>query len=354
MVQRTLLISAIKSGYRQWLFIKLINRYFCTPSNISIVNRIYSLALLSVLVACSTKEKNSSLPQDLETVVKNEDFRATIKTGDFVKLSAGYTYYEFENRESDTLLVMVHGFSVPSYIWDSTYHAAIKRGYGALRYDTYGRGYSDNPDAVYDAALCSSQLAELLDALKIQKKINLLGLSYGGRTLSAFAFQYPDRIQNLIYVDPSGFETISSEGPYPVMISDEQINEFKKSEGYANMAKGQLGDFYDSIPFRGWDKKYEKMMRFKGFAKALLSTRSNSPSLENEQLKISESGIPVFAIWGAHDTVVKLDEVRGNLLSRIPKVELFELPGAGHLPHMEQTTMFNSILFDQIICCPHQ
>lgn len=307
---------------------------------------------MGVLISCASK-MSSYNKADLETVEKNADFRTSVKTGDFVKLSAGYTYYEFENRDADTLLVMVHGFSVPAYIWDSTYYAALSRGYGALRYDAYGRGYSDNPDVVYDAALYASQLHDLLDALQIERKINLLGLSYGGRTITAFAYQYPERIKNLIYVDPSGFETITEGGDYPAMVSDEEIEAFKQSKGYATMASGQLGDFYDSVPFKGWDKKYEEMMRFKGFARALISTRKNSPSLEMEQRKIAESGIPVFAIWGEHDTVVKLDEVRDNLMSRIPKVELFVLPKAGHLPHMEQTTMFNSIVFDQIICCEH-
>ncbi len=310
------------------------------------------IVLISLCVSCTTKNTSNDFV-DLETVVKDDEFRSAIKRGSFAKLSAGYTYYEFENQDADTLIVMVHGFSVPSYIWDSTYYAALDRGYGALRYDTYGRGFSDNPDVVYDVALYSSQLRELLNELKVDKKINLMGLSYGGRIISAFAFQYPHRIKNLIYVDPAGFETIEGEVNYPVMIFEEEVEAFKKSEAYRAMASGQMGDFYDAASFTGWDKKYESMMKYKGFVRALLSTRKNSPSMENEHRKISESGIPVFAIWGEHDTVVKLNEVRDNLMNRIPAVELFVLPKAGHLPHMEQPQMFNSILFDQIICCEH-
>ena len=119
------------------------------------------------------------------------------------------------------------------------------------------------------------------------------------------------------------------------------------------MAKGQLQDFYDSIPFAGWDNRYEEVLKFKGFARALISTRKNSPSMEQEHKRIASIGLPVFAIWGEHDTVVELEKVKGNLYDRIPKVELFVLPKAGHLPHMEQTQMFNSILFDQIMCCEH-
>lgn len=310
-----------------------------------------SLLLVQVaLVLSCSNQKNDSFT-DPETVTKDAAFRTTVNTGNFVKLSAGYTYYEFGNTNADTLLVMVHGFSVPSYIWDSTYYAALKRGYGALRYDVYGRGYSDNPDVVYDVALYTSQLKELLDALKITKKINLIGLSYGGRTISAFAFQYPERIQNLIYVDPAGFETIAPNNEFPDMVADDEIIAFKKSENYSSMAQGQLGDFYDPTPFVGWDKKYESMMKYKGFVRALISTRKNSPSMENEHKQIAFSGMPVFCFWGEHDTVVKLDDVRANLNERIPKAKLFVIPEAGHLPNMEQPNLFNSILFDQIVCC---
>jgi pimeloyl-ACP methyl ester carboxylesterase len=313
---------------------------------------IFLLAVqLGLFFGCSTKEKSDTFI-DYETIAKDEDFRAAIKTGNFVQLSAGFTYYEFENGDKDTLLVMVHGFSVPSYIWDSTYYAAVKRGYGVLRYDTYGRGYSDNPDIVYDVALYTQQLRELLDALHVDKKINLLGLSDGGRTISAFAFQYPERIKNLIYVDPAGFETISDSVHTPAMVSEEEITSFKRDR-YPTMASGQMSDFYDATPFKGWDSKYEEIMRYKGFVRALISTNKNRTSLETEHRRIAESGIPVFAIWGEHDTVVKLEDVRANLMDRVPTVELFVLPNSGHLPHMEQTTMFNSILFNQIICCEH-
>lgn len=312
---------------------------------------LFAASVLFLVTSCSQPKQSALI--DYETVVKDDAFRSSIRQGNFIKLSAGYTYYTFDNVDADTLLVMVHGFSVPSYIWDSTYNAAVGRGYGALRYDVYGRGYSDNPDVAYDAALYAGQLRELLDSLRINKKINLLGLSYGGRIISAFAYQYPERIQNLIYVDPAGFETVDLNSEYPAMVSEEDVNAFKATDGYKYMAKGQLSDFYDSVPFLGWDKKYEEMMKFKGFARALLSTRRNSPSMENEHKAIAASGIPVFCFWGEHDTVVKLDEVKTNLYERIPNVELFVLPDAGHLPHMEQTTMFNSILFDQIICCEH-
>lgn len=304
------------------------------------------LVILLILLGCS-KEFT-----DPETILKDDAFRASVKTGAFAKLGDGYTYYEFANPTSDTLVVMVHGFSVPSYIWDSTFNAAVKRGYAALRYDTYGRGYSDSPDVVYDVALYAQQLKDLLDFLQISKPVNLLGLSDGGRTISAFAFQYPQRVRYLIYVDPAGFDTPAPrDSTASPMVTEEEVIAMKQSDRYKNMAAGQLSDFYDSTQFRGWDKKYAEIMKYKGFVRALLSTNKNRTSLEIEHRRIASSGIPVIAIWGEHDMVVKLEEVKPTMMDRIPNLELFVLPKAGHLPHMEQTAMFNSILFDQVICC---
>src|SRR5882672_3534508 len=233
----------------------------------------YFLALFFCLSGCSTKSLESADP---ETINKDDVFRAGITTGKFAKLTAGYTYYELANAQADTILVMVHGFSVPSYIWDSTYYAAEKRGFRAVRYDTYGRGFSDNPDAVYDVALFSQQLKELLDTLHIDRPVNLMGLSDGGRTISAFAFQYPGRVRNLIYVDAAGFNTLPpSDSSASLMVTAEEIQGFKQSERYQTMAAGQLSDFYDSTRFRGWDKKYKEVMKYKGFVRALISTTKN-------------------------------------------------------------------------------
>jgi pimeloyl-ACP methyl ester carboxylesterase len=304
------------------------------------------IVLLGMVASCS--QKKTADFTDLETINKDDAFRSSIKTGNFIKLSKGYTYYEYENKDSDTLLVMVHGFSVPSYIWDSTYYAAIKRGYGVLRFDTYGRGYSDNPDLVYDVALSSHQLKELLDSLHVGTPVNLLGLSAGGRTITAFAARYPERIKNLIYVDAVGFDSTTNNPPKPALVSEEEISTYKRNR-YPTMAKGQMSDFYDPVPFKGWDTKYEEMMQFKGFVRALISTSKNSASLENEHRKIAAAGIPVFAIWGEQDQVVRLEKARLNMLDRIPKIKLFVIGKAGHLPHMEQTTLFNSVVFDKII-----
>lgn len=329
-------------------FLKMPLKYFILKLEIFFVKRIFfGLFIAFLLSQCSSENQESFI--DLETLQKDDAFRASIKSGKFAKLSEGYTYYEYNKGNADTLLVLVHGFSVPSFIWDSTYYAAIERGHSVLRYDNYGRGNSDNPDVVYDAALFANQLKELLDVLKIETSFYLVGLSDGGRTISAFASQYPNKIKSLVYVDAVGFEPLLDTAAFPAQVSEEEIMAFKKNR-YPTMAKGQMTDFYDSIPFKGWDKRYETLMKSKGFVRALISTNKNRRNLENEHRRIAQSGTPVFAIWGEHDTVVELSKAREGMFKRIPEIKLFVIAKAGHLPHMEQTKEFNAILFDKIVC----
>ncbi|GIS56607.1 MAG: hypothetical protein CM1200mP1_05450 [Candidatus Neomarinimicrobiota bacterium] len=132
----------------------------------------------------------------------------------FSLLTHGYTYYEFDNLNNEEIIVLVHGFSVPSYIWDETYYESIKRGYGVLRMDLFGRGYSDNPDVIYNDNLYANQVLELLDELNIDKKINLVGLSNGGKIVSKIAENNSDRIKRLIYVAPAGFQNFQIKTRY--------------------------------------------------------------------------------------------------------------------------------------------
>ena len=55
-------------------------------------------------------------------------------------------------------VVLIHGFSVPYFIWDPTFRALAEGGMNPVRYDLYGRGYSDRPKAKYNVGLFVEQL----------------------------------------------------------------------------------------------------------------------------------------------------------------------------------------------------
>jgi len=282
-----------------------------------------------------------------EYIEKNEAFRKSINSGYFSLLSKGYTYYEYNNLSHDEIIILIHGFSVPSYIWDETYYESVKRGYSVLRMDLFGRGYSDNPDVLYNDELYANQVLELLDELKIDKKINLVGLSNGGRVISKIAENNSDRIKRLIYVAPAGFHNTKLK-PDTSEVTEIEIDSFIINR-YKTIAKGQLDDFKEPSKFQGWDTKYEELLKYKGFARALISTTKNNYSLDMINQKIGASDLSQYAIWGDHDKVLPLNKVQDKINRIMPNLNLFIIKNSGHLPNKEQFDDFNNIFFNTIL-----
>ena len=213
--------------------------------------------------------------------------------------------------------------------------------------DLFGRGYSDNPDVIYNDELYANQVLELLDELKIDKKINLVGLSNGGRVVSKIAENNSDRIKRLIYVAPAGFHNPKLK-PDTTEITEDEIASFI-SDRYKTIAKGQLEDFKEPSKFKGWDTKYESLLKYKGFARALISTRKNNYSLDKINKKIGRSNLPQYAIWGDYDKVLPLNNVREKIEKIMPNLNLFIIKDSGHLPHKEKFDDFNNIFFNIIL-----
>ena len=302
------------------------------------------MTLITFFIFCGCINKSNNY----EYIIKNKSFRNNIKTGNFIKLTNGYTFYESKNIYNKDLLVFVHGFSVPSYIWDLTYNEAINRGYGAIKLDLFGRGYSDNPDVIYNDRLFADQVVELLDSLKINKKVLLVGLSNGGRVISNIASRYSNKIKKLIYVSPSGFHD-NNDNPDTSVITEKDINDFIINK-FPTLAKGQLSDFKYPKNFAGyWDVKYEKLLKFKGFARAIISTSKNNYLLDEMNAEIGTSDLPLFAIWGDSDSVLPFKQIENKIFKIMPELNLFIIKDSGHLPHMEQTNNFNNIFFNKIL-----
>ena len=131
-----------------------------------------------------------ALPLALETEREDLDDEArSLATGSFVELTDGQVHYELAGSGDGPVVVLVHGFSVPSFIWDPTFEELLSQGFRVLRYDLFGRGFSDRPDVDYDGTLFVEQLHELLAELGIEEPVDLVGLSMGGRYVSRRALR---------------------------------------------------------------------------------------------------------------------------------------------------------------------
>jgi pimeloyl-ACP methyl ester carboxylesterase len=262
--------------------------------------------------------------------------------GKFVRLSDGITHYQIDGPDTGRVVLLAHGFSVPYYIWDSTAAYLSNAGYRVIRYDTYGRGWSDRPDLAYNDKLYERQVSELLDSLHVTGKVDFAGVSFGGYVTGVYTGRHPDRVRSLILVDP-----VAGDSPARISPIDNPIygSYVFQTMGVPGMAAGQASDFIDPSRFPDWADRYRVQMRYKGFGRALRSTQLERRGLNTDTLyaRVAAGGFPVLLIWGEKDETVPFER-HTRVQKAIPKVQFEPISNAGHLPILEQAARTDSII----------
>jgi pimeloyl-ACP methyl ester carboxylesterase len=262
--------------------------------------------------------------------------------GQFSKLSDGYTHYELGGPADGRVVVLAAGFSVPYYIWDPTFAALTAGGFRVLRYDYYGRGYSDRPTIPFDDEMYVRQLADLLNAVQIKNQVDLVGISFGASTITSFADKYPERVRSLIYFDPS------IRMPYQLSLVEDMPPVWNYLTALLDeryWADGQFGDFLHPERFPDWADRYRDQMQYKGFRRARFSeiATNNNVDQSDQLLRVGQHPRPVLVIWGKQDNTVPFEESEW-LLKSLPKGRLVAIDESGHLPQWEQPELVHEEL----------
>jgi len=266
--------------------------------------------------------------------------------GSFIELGDGITHYELGGDPEGIPVVLVHGFSVPCFIYDTTFDFLKASGFHALRYDLFGRGFSDRPAVNYNIDLFTRQLVELLDALGI-RRVHLVGLSMGGPITATFVAQHPQRVMKYILIDPSGAR--------PVKLS--RLLKGIKLPLYGELALALFGrmamvrniasDLFDPHLVDEFQIRYAVQMKYKGFKRAILSTLRHGmlDSFFDTYERIGKLKKPVLLLWGKNDKTVPFDQST-LLLKAFPHAEFHAVDDCGHIPHFEKPEIVNPILLE--------
>jgi pimeloyl-ACP methyl ester carboxylesterase len=261
--------------------------------------------------------------------------------GKFVRLSDGFTHYDISGPDSGRTIVLVHGFSVPYYIWDSTAKALAAAGDRVIRYDEYGRGFSDRPTLQYNADLYDRQLHELLDSLHVARA-DIAGVSMGGWVTATFVSRHPNRVRTLVLVDPVTGTANRLGGLFGVPLIGDYI---WQTLAVPRMPEGQFGDLLRPEKFPDWADRYRVQMQYRGFGHALLSTRRSiaGMSMDSVYHAVGRTGVPTLILWGVADRTVPF-ETNMSVRHAIPEAEFHAIEGAAHLPILEQAPRTDSLM----------
>jgi pimeloyl-ACP methyl ester carboxylesterase len=300
-----------------------------------------------------------------ETKELNEDTRRSAG-GAFISLPNGITHYEMGG--SSPLLpgvpgdpqkswaggsgmrspvVLIHGFSVPYFIYDPTFEFLSQSGFHVLRYDLFGRGFSDRPQARYDLDLFIQQLADLLDALNFFRSVNLVGLSMGGPIAAAFAIRHVERVDKLVLIDPLGAKPVTI-SPMLKAAKLPIVGEVGLSLiGSGSLVQNIASDFFDPALVEHFQAQYKIQMQYKGFKRAILSTIRNNMlgSFMDVYRALGKMERDILLFWGRNDTTVPFEH-SNDLRAVLPQVEFHVIENCGHIPHYEKPNEVQPILLE--------
>lgn len=267
--------------------------------------------------------------------------------GSFISLPNGVTHYELSNLGNEEVVVLVHGFSVPCYIFDPTFDFLTQNGFAALRYDLFGRGFSDRPRGRYNIDLFIRQLLDLLDALRFTRPVNLIGLSMGGPITATFTSRHPGRVKSLTLIDPAGVRPVSLTPTLKAMKLPGIAEAVFGLVGSESLLKSAAKDFFDPEMVGMFLDKYKVQMQYKGFKRAILSSVRNGmlDSFMEAYRSVGKMDKPVSIFWGRNDMTVPFEHSH-DLREAMPNAEFHVIEDCGHIPHYEKPAEFNPILLE--------
>lgn len=314
--------------------------------------KITLIIFFSLIFIVLTGIKVYSMMLDEEEVLELNDRTRAELDGNFIQLSNGYTNYELAGSENGQPAVFVHGFFIPSFIWDSNFYVFADSGFRVLRYDNFGRGYSDRPDTDYSTSLYTEQLHELITKLNLNTPVNLIGSSQGGLIVMAFTEKYPELVHKIVLVNPAGFGYKDSEIQFGKFVYS-----FISAIGIPKIIinEGTLTAFYDTIKHErsingsmqnANIEKVLEQLKYKGLRNSVYSFVENFEGHVKEIYEnVALMNKDILLVWGEKDPGIPISTAF-KIIESIPGITYYFLPDDGHTPHVSNPDEFNRIVID--------
>src|SRR5246127_4892344 len=258
-------------------------------------------------------------------------------------------------------IVLLHGKNFWGAYWADTIKVLTDRGFRVIVPDQIGFGKSSKANVHYSLDFLAENTAGLLDLLHVQKA-TIVGHSMGGMLAIRFARLYPGRTEALILEDPIGLEDYKLSVP-PAPLEQLYQQELNMSlEDYRKYVQG----YFVTYPKEKAEVFVEPRMRVSlsgDFPRWAMSAALTTLMIYEQPVcyEFAEIKVPTLFIIGQEDhTAVGKDrapiDLRRNLgnvaelakkaATQIQGAKLVEIPGVGHIPHLEAPDQFHQALED--------
>ncbi len=267
-------------------------------------------------------------------------------SGETLRLTVNGVNLAVEVRGEGPVVLFVHGYPLDRTLWQHQLGALI--GFRRIAPDLRGLGLSDAPDLGYSMATYADDLAALLDALHADQVV-LCGLSLGGYVALEFARRYRTRLRGLILM------STRAEADTPEMRkAREAAMQVARDRGAAAIAQQMLPNLFspganDAMPqvvdrIRGM----MEAAPVKGIIGALSAMRDRPDSTAG---LADLEGLPTLVVVGESDQITG-PAVARKISEGVPGAILSVIPGAGHLPPVEQPISTTRVLTEFLQSLP--
>lgn len=240
-----------------------------------------------------------------------DDNARSTAPGAFMELSDGFIHYLTRGPEDGPVIVMVHGFSTPHFIYEQNASSLAANGFRVVQFDHFGRGWSDRPSAKYDADFYDRTLLEIIDRLELTEPIGLIGLSMGGLISAEFAARHPERVERVVLLVPAGLNLTGGDSLQMQITKTPIIGDWVWRVWGIQVLKQQFANAEtDSMPeMNRLQGDPTIQLKYTGLSSALLSTIRNLDMSDRDETfaKLAKSKIPVLAVFGENDATIPVE-----------------------------------------------
>lgn len=289
-------------------------------------------------------------------LAKLDDAARAKAPGSFLSLPEGQIHYRWDGPSDGPVIVMVHGYSTPNFIFSQNVAALNAAGFRTLRYDHFGRGWSDRPRRRYDIDFYDRTLLGLLDGLGVDQPVGLVGLSMGGPITAEFTARHPERVRKLFLFVPAGFAIAGADSSAVKLMRKPVIGDWLWR---LNWKRVLLSDpQYDEsalAPENRLAGDVTAQLAYKGYSEALLSTLRHMPMTGRKATfkALAGTGVPVMAVFGDADPTVLVASA-GQLSDAVPQADVRIVAGGTHGLNYQRHGEVNPWLVDWFAPAPDE
>ncbi|PPK92196.1 pimeloyl-ACP methyl ester carboxylesterase [Kineococcus xinjiangensis] len=239
------------------------------------------------------------------------------------------------------VVLMLHGIGCSLEDFDDQ-HALLRQRYRCLSVDLAGFGRSDRPAEPMSLVALARSALDVLDALGLTAPVHVVGNSLGGAVAMQLAAQAPERVRDLVLLDPAGFGRTVTWALRVLAVRP--LGRRLLVPSLEATRRAQRGIFADPalVTEERVRRAHELSLRPHGTevmvetADALGTFWGVRPGWRRRLVRaLARTDLPVLVVWGERDRILPATHVRAVRRS-LPRAQVHVLAGTGHMPQVER------------------